>query len=171
MEDEERLHAPERRENFIERIFTYRRWRRTQAKRKTRRNLIQFHAQHKLIILAHDPKHYRAMEKLVSAEAMAPEELYAEYQRLLMEVMRLKATASKNTAVLRHIMGHIKKKLSSAEKQELQETIDSYRQSSIPLLVPVTLLNQYLRKYHHPYLKEQYYLHPHPVELKLKTQA
>ena len=49
------------------------------------------------------------------------------------------------------------------------QVIDEYRQSYIPLIVPVTLLNHYVRKYDQTYLKNQNYLHPHPLELKLRN--
>jgi uncharacterized protein YbgA (DUF1722 family) len=48
------------------------------------------------------------------------------------------------------------------------EIIDLYRLGTVPLIVPITLVNHYVRKYEQPYLKEQYYLHPHPLELQLR---
>ena len=47
------------------------------------------------------------------------------------------------------------------------ENIEMYMSENLPLIVPVTLINHYVRKYDEPYLKEQTYLHPHPTELKL----
>ena len=41
----------------------------------------------------------------------------------------------------------------------------------IPLIVPVTLLSHYVRKYDEPYLKEQFFLHPHPMELQLRNHV
>ena len=84
-----------------------------------------------------------------------------------MEALRLKATAKKNTNVLSHLMGYFKKDLTPDEKQELLEVIDHYHQGFLPLVVPITLINHYVRKYHQPYLQDQFYLHPHPVELQL----
>jgi uncharacterized protein YbgA (DUF1722 family) len=49
-------------------------------------------------------------------------------------------------------MGYFKKQLSPDEKQELMEIIGSYRQEHVPLVVLVTLLNHYVRKYKQPYL-------------------
>jgi uncharacterized protein YbgA (DUF1722 family) len=69
------------------------------------------------------------------------------------------------------MMGYFKKQLSSDEKQELLEVIDHYRLGHVPLIVPITLVNHYVRKYDQPYLKEQYYLNPHPVELKLRNHV
>ena len=67
-----------------------------------------------------------------------------------------------------HMMGYFKEQLSSDEKQELLEVIDHYRQGYIPLVVPITLINHYVRKYDQPYLKEQIYLNPHPLRTPIK---
>jgi uncharacterized protein YbgA (DUF1722 family) len=69
------------------------------------------------------------------------------------------------------MMGYFKKQLSSDEKQELLEVFDRYRQELVPLIVPITLINHYVRKYDQPYLKQQTYLNAHPMELKLRTHS
>ena len=63
------------------------------------------------------------------------------------------------------------KNLSSDEKQEMLTVIDSYRHRQTPLIVPITLLNHFVRKYQQPYLQQQVYLNPHPVELSLRNHA
>ena len=73
--------------------------------------------------------------------------------------------------VLQHVMGYFKKQLSADEKQELLEVFDQYRSEYVPLIVPITLINHYVRKYDQPYLKQQTYLNPHPVEQKLRTHV
>jgi uncharacterized protein YbgA (DUF1722 family) len=85
--------------------------------------------------------------------------------------MSVKPSAAKHTNVLHHIMGYFKKDLSADEKQELLDIIDEYRGGVIPLIVPVTLLNHYVRRYKEPYLKEQTYLNPHPLELQLRNHV
>ena len=68
-----------------------------------------------------------------------------------------------------HIMGFIKEKLSTEDKQELLDLIDSHRNGMVPLIVPITLLNHFLRRYPHEYIARQYYLEPHPRELMLRN--
>jgi uncharacterized protein YbgA (DUF1722 family) len=68
-------------------------------------------------------------------------------------------------------MGYFKKQLSADEKQELLEIFGAYRAGHVPLIVPVTLLNHYLRKYRQDYLADQTYLNPHPLALKLRNHA
>ena len=69
------------------------------------------------------------------------------------------------------MMGYFKEQLSSDEKQELLEVIDHYRQEYSPLIVPITLTQHYVRKYDQPYLKQQVYLNPHPLELQLRNHV
>ena len=57
-EEEGRLHDPALRENFIERIFALARRRDVLAGKADRGDLVEFHSQHKLLILAHSTKHY-----------------------------------------------------------------------------------------------------------------
>ncbi len=172
VEDDGRLNDPQLRENFIERIFTLKRWREAISRRKSRGMLVDFHTKQKLLILSHSPKHYRMMGKLVAeSKTVSPTELYQLYEGYLMEALRLKSTPGKNANVLQHIMGYFKENLSSDEKQELLEVIQNYRQGLIPLVVPVTLVNHYVRKYDQPYLKMQTYLNPHPVELQLRNHV
>ncbi len=172
VEEEGRLHDPGLRENFLERLFTLKRWRDTLALGPKPGHLVDFHTRHKLLIMSHSPKHYELLGKLVAQIKGIPlPELYERYQTQLMEALRLKTTIKKNVNVLLHVMGFFKKNLSSAEKAELLEIIDEYRKEYIPLIVPITLLNHYVRKYEQPYLKEQYYLHPHPIELKLRNHV
>ena len=172
VEDEGRLHDPNLRENFIERIFALKRWREILSKKESRGTLVEFHTRHKLLILSHSPKYYQMMGKLVAKAKEIPiKELYQQYQAILMEALQLKTTPKKNANVLQHMMGYFKEQLFSDEKKELLEVIDLYRKEIIPLIVPITLINHYVRKYDQPYLKEQVYLHPHPSELQLRNHV
>jgi uncharacterized protein YbgA (DUF1722 family)/uncharacterized protein YbbK (DUF523 family) len=171
VEEDGRLHDPLLRENFIERVFVYKRWQELAKKGKSIKDLIEFHTDHKLLVLSHSTKHYGILGKLVAAAKNYTGDLYGDYIKILMEGLRLVATAKKHTNVLHHIMGYFKKSLSSDEKQELLEVIDNFHKQLVPLIVPVTLLIHYFRKYGEPYLARQHYLHPHPMELMLRNHV
>ena len=172
VEEEGRLHDPKLRDNFIERIFALARWREVLAKGMTRGNLVDFHTRHKLLILSHNPKHYQMMGQLVARAKTIPlRQLYDQYQSVLMEALQLKTTPKKNANVLQHMMGYFKDQLSPDEKQELLEIIELYRKEYLPLIVPITLIKHYVRKYDESYLKEQDYLNPHPIELQLRNHV
>jgi len=172
VEEEGRLHDPGLRENFIERIFALKRWRETVARKQALGHLVEFHTRHKLLILSHSTEIHRTMGKLVAGGKRIPlKDLYEKYQTLLMQALQLKTTAKKNANVLQHMLGYFKEQLSPGEKQEMIGIIDRYRQGLFPLIVPLTLMNHYVRKYDQPYLKDQYYLNPHPMELRLRNHV
>ncbi len=172
VEEEGRLHDPALRENFIERVFALARWRKLLEGGAGLGGLVEFHAQHKFLILSHSARHYQSLGRLVAgAKKVSSQILFSEYQKQLMEGLKLKATPQKNANVLMHMAGYFKKNLSSGEKEELVEVIDRYRRKMVPLIVPLTLISHYVRKYDEPYLKKQYYLNPHPVELQLRNHV
>ena len=172
VEEEGRLHDPVLRENFIEQVFAMKRWRERLARKRTMGNLVDFHTREKLLFMAHSPKHYREMGRLVAdGKKLNLSDLYDRYEGMLTEALGLRATVSKHTNVLMHVMGYFKKQLSSDEKQEVLELIGSYRSGHLPLIVPVTLLNHFVRKYSQPYLSVQTYLNPHPLDLQLRNHV
>lgn len=172
VEEDGRLHDPALRENFIERIFALRRMGRVIREGSSPRGIVDFQTHNKLLIMSHSPKHLQEMGRLVAnTKALAPEMLINRYRELLMEALKLKATPRKNTNVLMHMLGYFKKELDPWEKQEILEIIDEYRRELIPLIVPITLISHYVRKYDQPYLKEQTYLNPHPIELQLRNHV
>lgn len=171
-EDDGRLHDPDLRENFIERVFVFKRWQDLLDKGAHPGGLVEFHTRHKLMIMAHSQKHYRQLGRSVAdAKKLQRKELLSHYITLLMDALKLIATVKKNTNVLMHITGYFKKQLSSDEKKELLDVIENYHKGLVPLIVPVVLINHYVRKYDEPYLKTQYYLKPSPVELMLRNHV
>ena len=65
-------------------------------------------------------------------------------------------------------MGFLKTHLSADEKQEILELIEDYRQGLVPLVVPLNLIKNHLRRNPVPeWINEQVYLQPHPKELAL----
>lgn len=172
MEEEGRLHDPHLRENFIERVFSYRRWKDFLAEGPALGQLVRFHTNHKLLMMAHSPEVYRTMGALVAhAKELPLPELLQRYEELFMKGLALHATFKKNTNVLQHLMGYFKHQLTADEKQELLEVIGQYHDQLTPLIVPITLIRHYVRKYDQQYLKEQVYLAPHPAELMLRNHV
>ncbi len=168
VEDDGRLRNPLIRENFIEQVFTLKRWRDTRERRSCVGNVVDFHSQNKLVLMAHSPKHLKQMGAMTAqGKGMGCSLLYLEYEKLLLEALRLKTTIKKHYNVMLHMLGYFRKDLSADEKQELLEVMGHYKEQLVPLVVPLTLFRHYVRKYDQPYLEQQSYLNPHPVELKL----
>ena len=172
VEDEGRLHDPGLRENFIERIFVMQRWRKMIQDGATAGRLVEFHASHKYQLMAHSVEGARKLGKIVAlGGSVELSDLLDQYFEELSRTMELKPTIKKNINVMQHMMGYFKKVLGTDEKQELLEVFADYSKEYVPLIVPVTLINHYVRKYDEPYLKGQHYLNPHPIELKLRLHV
>jgi uncharacterized protein YbgA (DUF1722 family) len=172
VEDDGRLHDPQLRENFIERIFALKRWRSLLAGGKKPGRLVEFHTHEKLLLMAHSPECYRRMGKLVANVGQTPSDaLYDTYEDLFISTLQYKTTPAKHINVLQHILGYFKKLLTGDEKKEMLEILNNYRNGDVPLIVPVTLANHYVRKYSQSYLSGQTYLNPHPVALRLRNHA
>jgi uncharacterized protein YbgA (DUF1722 family)/uncharacterized protein YbbK (DUF523 family) len=172
VEDEGRLHDPVLRENFIERIFALKRFREALTPPLAFKNLVEFHTRHKLLLMSHSPTHYRRLGPLVAQRDSLPlQKRIQTYQETFLEALRIKTTPKKHVDVLMHMLGYFKKDLSPNEKKELLEIIEHFKQRFIPLIVPITLFLHYVRKYDQPYLKNQVYLQPHPLELKLRNHV
>ncbi|MFA7123314.1 MAG: DUF523 and DUF1722 domain-containing protein [Candidatus Delongbacteria bacterium] len=172
VEEEGRLHDDNLRENFIERIFVFQRWIELSKQKKTVGALVKFHTVHKYLIMSHSAAGLKELGKLVADAKKYPiNEVYDKYLELLSKYLKLSATRKKNANVLQHIMGYFKKELDADEKAELNTIISDYREGLVPQIVPVTLLNHYIRKFKPEYLEDQVYLNPHPLELKLRNHA
>jgi len=85
VEEEGRLHDLPCARIFVERVFCYRRWRDLVAGGLTRGKLVAFTPRTKLLLMAHSPKHYTDMGRLVAAaKAHTPRELESRYGELFM---------------------------------------------------------------------------------------
>jgi uncharacterized protein YbgA (DUF1722 family)/uncharacterized protein YbbK (DUF523 family) len=172
VEEEGRLSDPRLRENFIERVFAYRRLRHLFERRWTTDALVAFHTAHKMSLLAHSPVAYNRLGQLVaSASIMSRKQLRDEYERGFMRALAIVATVKRHTNVLMHMAGHLEKKMDASSKVELVSCIEEYRRGLVPLVVPLTLVRHYVRVHDVAYLAGQTYLEPHPRELMLRNRV
>lgn len=170
--DEGRLHAPALRDNFLERVFAHQRLRGLLAGRPSSRRLMEFHAAHKFQLLAHSPSALRKLGQLAAAAgAQDPEALRLEYAAGFMRALEQVATPDRNANALQHMLGFLKKQLSSSEKQAALDAIEAYRKGLTPLLVPLTLIRHFVRTHGEPYLAAQTSLNPDPQELMVRNHA
>ena len=172
VEEEGRLQDPRIRENFIERVFAYRRLADLFRGSWTTGALVEFHTAHKMSLLAHSAVGYRQLGTMVADAAAIPRaELRSQYETLFMRTLAAMATPRRHANVLMHMAGHFKTRLDASSKRELLACIDEYRRGLVPLIVPVTLVRHYVRTLDVPYLAGQTYLEPHPRELMLRNHV
>jgi uncharacterized protein YbgA (DUF1722 family)/uncharacterized protein YbbK (DUF523 family) len=172
MEEEGRLCDPVLRENFIARVFIYHRWRLLESFGLTPADLVDFHADHKYILMAHDQEHARQLGQMVAQAGTVEDfpQLADAYIRLLMASLEKRVSRGRHANVLMHLMGYLKADIDALDREELLETIHQYRSGYVPLIVPITLLKHHFRRHPQPYIERQHYLNPHPGELMLRNQ-
>lgn len=170
VEEEGRLCTPTLRENFIERVFCYRRWQDLVQSGVTSKALARFHTIHKYLLLAHHPEQCEVLGRLIGrAHQHRPKELAHRYGELFMKALAVKATVRKHVNVLQHIVGYFKERLGAHEKAELLSVIGDYHHGLTPLLVPLTLIKHYVQIFDVSYIRDQVYLNPHPIEVMLRN--
>jgi uncharacterized protein YbgA (DUF1722 family) len=172
VEEEGRLNDPHLRENFVERVFAYRRLRSFFSSRWTLGGLVQFHTAHKLTLMAHSPKAYRELGRFIAdAKRTARDNIPERYESAFMEALKKLATTARHANVLQHMLGYLRPHLDQDSREELVILIEDYRRGLVPLIVPIALFRHYVRKFDVAYLRGQVYLEPHPKELMLRNHV
>ncbi|KAB7619532.1 YbgA family protein [Alkalilimnicola sp. S0819] len=167
-EEEGRLNDPVLRENFLGRVYAYRRWQELLAKGLSAEALVRFHSRHKYLLMAHGKERLRALGRLIARAGSLPlEELAGQYGALFMDTLAYRATRRRHTDVLFHLFGYLKRELDAEGKAEMVELIHDYREGRVPLIVPITLLRHHFRRHPSAYVAEQFYLHWAPAGLSL----
>lgn len=167
LEEDGRLNDAPLRENFVMRVFVYHAWQQLpQPLRKA--DLLNFHTELKLLLLAHNQAEYRRLGRLVADQQDIDADFAKQYIEAIMAALGKPATRANHTNVLQHIQGYFGQHLNKEQKAELSALIMDYHDGIQPLLVPLTLLRHYLREYPNDYLQGQRYLNPYPADLKLR---
>ena len=156
-EENERLFDPARRSAFINRTLAYAHWRRLERDGLTAQRLIEFHARHKYLLMAHSVPHYGRAGRLLSdlrpdAAALAP-----NYLACLMAGLSRPATPAGHANALSHMQGHLKRRLDRSETACLTQAIDQCRTGALTVADACALLRCALDRHPDPYLDQQAY--------------
>jgi len=172
LEEDGRLNDAKLRENFVERVFAYRRLKDVFTPRWTVGDVVAFHTREKLLLRAHDEVRYRELGRMVAEAASTPRPAFRDhYSDVFMEAMRHQATVAKHVNVLQHMVGFLRRVDDEAGRREMQEAIGDYRAGLVPLVVPTTLIRHLARRHDQEILLDSSYLSPHPKELMLRNHA
>lgn len=170
VEDEGRLNDTALCENFFERVYAYSRWKKIENPENNVQGFIDFHASHKLMLMARGSHYYQALGRMVAGTTLKDlVQRRAAYIERFMQVMRIVTEPGRQVNVLQHIMGYLKQALSHEDKQELLSIFEAYRNKQLPLITPLTLLQHHLRRHPQKYIARQYYLQPFPQQLALRS--
>jgi uncharacterized protein YbgA (DUF1722 family)/uncharacterized protein YbbK (DUF523 family) len=169
-EEEGRLNEPMLRENFVNRIYAYRRWQSLFAAGLTAKGLIDFHARHKYMVMAHSQAAYQRLGRLLShLKGVDLERVAAAYEAEFMTALKRRVGRKRHVNALQHIQGYLKTRIDGSDRQELAESIEAYRREEGPLALPIKLLRHYFRRNPDHYIDRQWYLDPYPESLGLRN--
>ncbi len=168
VEEEGRLEDSKLRENFIQRVYTYSRWKMMRQEQFALSDLQAFHARHKYILMSHSQTQARELGALLATSKNGELDALADkYLEGMMYTLKIIATKKNHVNTLQHMQGYLKNNLVVDDKEELDKIIEDYREGLLPLIVPITLLRHYFRKYPNDYITRSFYLSPYPRELML----
>jgi uncharacterized protein YbgA (DUF1722 family)/uncharacterized protein YbbK (DUF523 family) len=164
------LADPPLRDSFLSRVYTHRRFRNEVMANPTRNALMKFHAEHKFLYLAHNPKGYGTLGRICSSVAKRPlHEVVDEYRLIMSQTLAVRATPGKHANVLQHILGYFRDLLPVDDRQEIMGKIESFRSGTHGLSVPLTLLAHHLRRHAQgTWLARQRYFAPFPEAIAVR---
>lgn len=171
VEEEGRLNDASLRENFILRVFAHNRFRHEVLNQPSYHNLLQFHSSYKYVLMAQSQKAYKELGKMLAVSSERDfSEVLEEYRKAFTVALAKPAERKGHTNVLLHLLGYIKQTVSGEARQSIVEVVDRYRQGTLPLITPLTLLQHYIDQKGSEYVRMQRYWEPYPEELGLRNQ-
>jgi uncharacterized protein YbgA (DUF1722 family)/uncharacterized protein YbbK (DUF523 family) len=164
IEDEARLSNLRLREHFLTRLYALARFSQVRA-RGAMRDLVQFHAQNKLLLMAYSQKGLRLLGRIVAnLERQPAAVVLADYEEHLLGALAAPPRHTAVVNVLMHALGYFKG-LSSGEKDHFLDTLQKYRRRKVPMSVPLILFHSWIIRFGEPYLEQQTFMRPYPEEL------
>ena len=165
VEDEGRLMNFRIREHFLTSLWALARFRAARA-RLAMRDLVDYQARNKLLLMSYHQKEMRLLGKIVAnPEKKAAPEVFDEYEAHLRAALAKPPKYVSNINVLMHAMGYFKDGLAAPEKAHFIASLEKYRAGKIPLSATIAIVNSWLARFGSDYLKQQTYFEPYPEAL------
>lgn len=160
--DEIGLGHPERRENFLERLFAHRRWRLFLAENPDRADLRRFHAAHRLQLLTHGAASLRTLEAHLDD---ADIETYGDR---FMATLEKRATPRRMARVLNQLLNRIKGRLTTGRTRAIGGAIADFVTGGLPLPAPYLALNKNIKNNMDLFVINDTFINMTPQEIDLR---
>lgn len=171
VETEGRLTNYSIREHFMTRIFTNARFRKIKESLKMK-DLVQFHTENKLLLMAYSQKELGALGSIVANhEKKKAETVLKAYETHLAQALDKPPKYTSSINVMMHGLGYFSRELTSREKQFFLNTLEEYQREQVPLSVPVNILKSFIVRFQESYLEQQTFFDPYPEELVAITDS
>ena len=159
---EARLSRPWDRGHFLTRVFTLARFRSIGASGGAK-ELVLFHSENKLLLLAHCEEDERAMGRLVAtAHGRPTAEVLEEYAERLSHALARLPRRGGHSNVLQHALGYFSERLSREEKERFLAGLYQYREGKGDLALCQDQVREWIARFEEPYLAAQTYFEPFP---------
>lgn len=169
VEDEARLEDDTHRHAFLTRLFALARLRRLGEGRPEAagvRDLQDFHAAHKLVLMAHRRTALTALGRLLADPAgRSAAEPLAAYRQGFAQALARPVSRGAQVDVLMHAMGYFKGRLTAGEKARFFDGLEEYRSGGQPLPALLATVRSWIDRFGQGYLAAQVYFDPYPRSL------
>jgi uncharacterized protein YbgA (DUF1722 family)/uncharacterized protein YbbK (DUF523 family) len=165
IEDEGRLNNFRIREHFLTKLFALARFRKLKS-RPTARDLVQFHSENKLLLMAYNQKELRQLGRIVANhEKRRMDDVFDDYESHLFQALHRAPRYNSHINVLMHALGYFSRQLRSREKAHFLDLLEQYREAKIPLSAVIAVVRSWIMRFDTDYLENQIYFEPYPAEL------
>ncbi len=165
VEDEGRLRNADLRGHFLTRLFARARFRAAASSGEVR-ELVAFHARHKLLLMTYNQVGMRELGRLVAnREHRTLTEAWTEYGRGFSAALSRAPRRGSAVNVLMHALGYVSERLTPQERAFFLATLEDYRVGRVPLSVALRLMQAWIVRFDVPYLRNQVFFEPYPREL------
>jgi uncharacterized protein YbgA (DUF1722 family)/uncharacterized protein YbbK (DUF523 family) len=171
VESEGRLKNFRIREHYLTRIFAMARFR-AMERAGAMRDLIDFHAGNKLLLMAYNQSELKVLGGIVAnRERKKAGELIPPYRDHLTRALSKTPRYTSNINVLMHALGYFSKDITPREKGYFLEALERYRAGNIPLSAVTSIVNSWIVRFDQAYLQQQSFFRPYPEELALISDS
>ena len=165
IEDEGRLKNFRIREHFYTRLFTFAEFR-TVRESGRMKDLVQFHAENKYLLMAYDEARLRRLGRIVANPGGASfEEVIDDYEGDFYAAFSGMPPCGSHVNVLQHAMGYFSDRLDPDEKAFFLEALERYQDGKVPLSTNINLMRSWIARFDNDYLASQTFFEPYPEEL------
>lgn len=165
VEDEGRLTNSRLRHHFLTKLFAHAQLRSVRAV-GVAAELVRFHTERKLLLLAYHQTVQRELGRLVAGVGERPfRETVARYEELFGRALAAPSRPKSTINVLLHALGYFKGGLATRERRHFLTLIERYRQNRVTLAAPLAVLQTWIARFDEPYLARQVFFEPYPPAL------
>jgi uncharacterized protein YbgA (DUF1722 family) len=119
-------------------------------------DLVRFHTENKLLLMACDPARAKLMGRIVATRSgESYEGVVRDYRELFLRAMAKAPRRGRVVNAFEHARGYFKDRLGPDEKADFLATLDLYRRGSVPRSAVSSLLETWIRRFGEPYLASQ----------------